>query len=290
MDKIIEILRALYNDFISVSPRILGAIVIFIVGYVIAKFLAYIIKRILGSIGIDKLAAKLNEIEFIEKSSIKIIPSVVFSKIVYYTLLLIFTILASEYLAIDAITGLVRDILAYIPNLIAALLVLIIGLLIAQFIQNILVTTLKSLGVPSAKFVGVFVFYFIFLMAVITALAQVGIDTDFISNNLSIIIGGCVFAFALGYGLASKDMMANFLASFYSKEKVKIGDILSVANVKGEVIKIDSASITLLTKNSNVVIPLSKLTSETFEIHEPWSLRFFKKDYFYTDAKGDFQG
>ncbi|MFT5167281.1 MAG: hypothetical protein ACI8P3_002518 [Saprospiraceae bacterium] len=269
MDKIIEILRALYNDFISVSPRILGAIVIFIVGYVIAKFLAYIIKRILGSIGIDKLAAKLNEIEFIEKSSIKIIPSVVFSKIVYYTLLLIFTILASEYLAIDAITGLVRDILAYIPNLIAALLVLIIGLLIAQFIQNILVTTLKSLGVPSAKFVGVFVFYFIFLMAVITALAQVGIDTDFISNNLSIIIGGCVFAFALGYGLASKDMMANFLASFYSKEKVKIGDILSVANVKGEVIKIDSASITLLTKNSNVVIPLSKLTSETFEIHEP---------------------
>jgi small-conductance mechanosensitive channel len=269
MDKILEILTSLYDDFISVSPRILGAIIIFFVGYVAAKFIAYIIKKILRSIGVDKLVEKLNEIEFLEKSNIKVIPSIVFSKVVYYTLLLIFTILASEYLAIEAITGLVRNILTYIPNLIAGLLVLIIGLLIAQFIQNILATTLKSLGVPSAKFIGVFIFYFIFLMAIITALAQVGIDTDFISNNLSIIIAGCVFAFALGYGLASKDMMANFLASFYSKEKIKIGDILSVSNVKGEVVKIDNASITLLTKDSSIIIPLSKLTSETFEIHEP---------------------
>ena len=268
MNKILEILTALYNDFISVCPRILGALIIFILGYIIARIIAFVIKKILRTIGVDKLAEKLNEIEFIEKSSFKIVPSIVISKIAYYTLLLIFTILASEYIAIDAITGLVRDILTYIPNLIAGLLVLVIGLLIAQFIQNILVTTLKSLGVPSAKLVGIFIFYFIFLMSVITALAQVGIDTDFISSNLSIIIGGCVFAFALGYGLASKDMMANFLASFYSKEKIKIGDILSVSNVKGEVIKIDSSSITLLTNNSNIIIPLSKLTSETFEIHE----------------------
>lgn len=268
MDKILEILNQLYTNCMDAFPKILGAIVIFIVGWIIAKVVAFIIKRILGSIGIDKLAEKLNEIEFIEKSSFNVVPSVLLSKIAYYMLLLIFTIVSSEYLAIDAVTGLIRDIINYVPSLIAALLVLVIGLLIAQFIQNILVTTLKSLGVPSAKIIGVFIFYFIFLMSVITALTQIGIDTDFISNNLSIIIAGCVFAFALGYGLASKAMMANFLASFYSKEKIKIGDIISISDVKGEVIRIDNASITLLTQNSNVIIPLSKLTSETFEIHE----------------------
>ena len=105
-------------------------------------------------------------------------------------------------------------------------------------------------------------------MTVVTSLTQIGIDTDFISNNLSIIIAGCVFAFALGYGLASKDMMSNFLASFYSKEKIKIGDLVSIDNVKGEVIKIDGSSLTLLTANSKVIIPLSKLTSETLEVHE----------------------
>ncbi len=268
MDKILEILNALYIDFISVCPRILGAIVIFILGYIIAKAVAFVIKKVLSSIGIDKLAEKLNEIDFIEKSSFNVVPSVVLSKIAYYILLLLFTIVASEYLAIPSITGLVSDILKFIPQLITALLLIVLGLLLAQFIQGILVTTLKSLGVPSAKIIGIFIFYFIFLMSIITALTQVGIDTDFISSNLSIIIGGCVFAFALGYGLASKSMMANFLASFYSKEKVKIGDILTISNVKGEVIKIDSASITLLTNDSNVIVPLSKLTSETFEIHE----------------------
>lgn len=268
MEKILEILNTLYNNFKDSFPRILGAIIIFIIGYIIAKVIAIIIKRVLRTIGIDKVAEKLNEIEFIEKSNVTIIPSLVLSKIAYYMSLLFFTILASEYLAIDAITGLVRDILDYIPSLIAALLVLVIGLLIAQFIQNILATTLKSLGVPSAKVISAFVFYFIFLMAVITALTQVGLDTDFISSNISIIIAGCVFAFALGYGLASKDMMANFLASFYSKEKIKIGDVITISNIKGEIIRIDNSSITLLTKDSNIIIPLSKLTSETFEIHE----------------------
>ncbi len=268
MTKILEILTELYDNISKAFPRILGAILIFIVGWIIAKIVSIVIKRILRSIGVDKLAKKLNEIEFIEKSSFNIVPSVVLSQIAYYFLLLIFTIVASDYLEIEAITGLVSNIIFYIPKLIAALIVLVFGLLIAQSIQSILVTTLKSVGVPSAKIIGVFVFYFIFLMSVITALTQVGIDTDFISNNLSIIIGGCVFAFALGYGLASKDMMANFLASFYSKEKIKIGDLISVDNVKGEVIRIDSSSITLLTKSSRIVIPLSKLTSETFEIHE----------------------
>jgi len=268
MDKILEILNELYNNFMTAFPKILGAIVIFIIGWIIAKVVAFVIKRVLSSIGIDKLAEKLNEIEFIEKSNFNIVPSVLLSKLAYYVLLLLFTILSSEYLAIDAITGLVRDIINYVPSLVAALMVLVVGLLIAQFIQNILLTTLKSLGVPSAKVISAFIFYFIFLMAVITALTQVGIDTDIVSNNISIIIAGCVFAFALGYGLASKNMMANFLASFYSKEKIKIGDVLTISNVKGEVIRIDSASITLLTPNSNVIVPLSKLSSETFEIHE----------------------
>lgn len=268
MDRILEILNELYNNFSDAMPRFLGAIIIFIIGYIIAKAVAFIIKKMLSAVGIDKITEKLNEIEFIHKSSFTIVPSVVLSKIAYYMLLLIFTIVASEYLAVDAITGLVRDILNYIPSLIAALLVLGIGLLIAQMVQGILTTALKSVGVPSAKIIGTFIFYFIFLMAIITALKQVGTEVDFISSNLSIIIAGCVFAFALGYGLASKNMMANFLASFYSKEKIKIGDIISINEVKGEVVKIDSTSITLLTKDSKIIIPLSKLTSESFEIHD----------------------
>lgn len=268
MDRIRIIFEQLFNNFADAIPRFLGAIIIFLIGYAIAKLIAFVIRRVLSTLGVDRVAEKLNEIEFIDKAKVKIVPSNVLSKLLYYVILLVFTIVAAEYLDVDAVTGMVRDILNYIPSLIAGLLVLVIGLLLAQFIQNILVTALRSLGVPSAKIIGAFVFYFVFLMAVITALTQVGIDTNFISSNLSIIIAGCVFAFALGYGLASKDMMANFLASFYSKEKIKIGDLISINDMKGEVIKVDSTSVTLLSSNSRIIIPLSKLTSESFEIHD----------------------
>ncbi|MEK7257075.1 MAG: mechanosensitive ion channel domain-containing protein, partial [Bacteroidota bacterium] len=83
---------------------------------------------------------------------------------------------------------------------------------------------------------------------------------------LTVILGGVVLAFAIGYGFASKDTMANFLASFYSKNKVKIGDIVSVDGSKGRVIAMDSASLTLQGDGKIIVIPLKKLTSEKVEI------------------------
>jgi small-conductance mechanosensitive channel len=73
-------------------------------------------------------------------------------------------------------------------------------------------------------------------------------------------------AFAIGYGCASKDTMANFLASFYSKNKVRVGDYVQIDGSKGRVIAMDSTSITLQGEGKIIVIPLSKLTSDKVEI------------------------
>ena len=116
------------------------------------------------------------------------------------------------------------DIINFIPRLLVAGIVLMIGVFIADFIKDIITTVCQSLGIPSAKMIGGFVFWFIFLTALVSAMGQAGIETDFIMSNLSLLLAGGVFAFALGYGIASRDMMANFLASFYTKEKVNILD------------------------------------------------------------------
>ena len=267
MEQLTNLLNELLGSFIGGFPKMLLALFVFFVGWLVAKMIARLIERLLRTIKVDQLAAKLNEIEFIEKASFDIVPSKIFSKIVYYLLLLIVTIVATDILDIQAVSDLVRDVLNYIPNVIAAILVLAIGLLLAQFLQKIAVTTMKSLGIPSAKVIGAFIFYFIFLMTVITALTQIGIDTNFISNNLTVIIGGGVLAFGLGYGLASRDTMANFLASFYSRDKVSIGDVIQVDGLKGEIIKMDSTSLVLLTEsNREIIMPLSRLTTSPIEI------------------------
>ncbi len=266
--RIITLLNDLLDRFLDVVPNVLGAILIFLLGWMIAKVIARVIKGVLGRIGIDQLAARLNEIDIIQQSNVRIVPSTLFSKLAYYILLLIFSIVAAEILQVEPVSELILKIIDFIPMIISGALVLVIGVVVAEAIKNIVLTTTQSLGIPSAKIIGSFVFYFVLLMSIITALTQVGIDTDFIATNLSIIIGGAVAAFALGYGLASKDTMANFLASFYSKDRFLIGDVISVSGVKGEIIFMDSNSLILQTETSRVIIPLSMLTNEKIEIFD----------------------
>ena len=266
-ERILQMLEELLTGFTKAFSKLLLAILVFIIGYIIARIVEKVINKVLQSLGIDRLAEKLNEIDFIDKSSIKIVPSKILSKIVYYILLLIFTVVAAEILDIAAVSQLISDIINYIPRIIAAIAILMIGLLIAQELQKIVLTTAQSLGIPSAKIISGFIFYFIFLMTIIMALTQIGIDTSFIATNITAIIAGGVLAFGLGYGLASKDMMANFLASFYSKEKIKIGDVIAIDNIKGEVVKMDSTSLVIQAEGKEVIVPLSKLISGNVEIY-----------------------
>ncbi|MEL6637907.1 MAG: mechanosensitive ion channel domain-containing protein [Bacteroidota bacterium] len=268
-NRILNLLNDLLDQFLGVIPNVLGAIVVFFIGWIVSRIITRIIKRLLQTIGIDRLAERLNEIDIVQQNNIRVVPSHVLSRLVYYLLMLIFSIVAAEILQVEPVSQLVRDIINYIPLAISGALVLIVGIVIAEALKNIVLTTTESLGIPSAKIIGTFVFYFVLIMSIVTALSQVGIDTDFLATNLSIMIGGAVAAFALGYGLASKDTMANFLASFYSKNRFVIGDVITVDNVKGEIVHMDSNALTLQIEGARVVIPLSKLTNEKIEIHQP---------------------
>jgi len=264
----LRILTNLLESFISTIPGIVGAIAIVIIGWIVAKIAAGIIRRMLVAVKIDALGDKLNEIEIVSNSNIKVVLSSLIAKVAYYFLLLIFWVAATDVLGVPAVSELMSNLINYVPQIISAVIVFAIGIFIAEFIKGIVLTACQSLGIPSAKLIAGFVFWFIFLTALVSALSQAGINTAFITSNLSVIIGGGVMAFALGYGLASKDMMANFLASFYSKDRFKLGDIIGIEGIKGTIIEIDNSSLTLQTDDKKVIIPLSKLTSEKIEVYE----------------------
>ena len=264
--KLLNVLNSIFHSFIDALPNVLAAIGILIVGWLIAKFIANLIRRLLVSLKVDRFAEKLNEIEIIEKSNIKIVPSVILSKFVYYIVLLFAMIVATEQLHMPSVSNLVGQIINYLPNLITALILLGVGLLFAEFIRKIVVTTGKSIGIPSANIIGTVIFYFILINVLLSALSQAKVKMDFINTNLSVIIAGVAFAFAIGYGLASKNQMANMLSSFQVKKRFNVGDKISVGGYKGEIIEIDNNAVTLKNENKKIIIPLSTLTSESVEI------------------------
>jgi len=261
-----KILEQLLAGFAAVVPNLLGAFAVLIIGLIVSKMSRRLVRKMLQTIGADRLAERLNEIELLSNNNIRLIPSKLLSTVVYYFLLFIFVVAATDILNMEVISVLVGDILNYVPVVISALAVLVIGLFISDFLKNIVKTTCDSLAIPAAGLISNIVFYFLFLNVVMIALAQAKIDTGFIQDNLSIILAGIVFAFAIGYGFASRSIVANFLASFYNKGKVSIGDNVEIKGVAGKVIAMDNSTITLDAKDRRVIIPLSKLTDKNIAI------------------------
>ncbi len=263
------ILPELLTQFTNAVPKFLVALVIFLIGWVIAKVIARLISNLFGKIGVDRVGEQLNEIDFIRNSNVKIKISAIFSKIVYYTLLLFFLVAAVDVVGMESLSNLVRDLINYIPKLVTALVLLLVGALIANALSSIVKTTCASLGIPAAGIIGSMVFWLLFITIGVSALSQAGIDTDFIRSNVTVILGGIVFAFAIGYGLASRSTVENFLASFYSKNKFQIGDTISIEEIKGVITEIDNTSFTIENGNSKIIFPLSKLTTEKVEVFHP---------------------
>lgn len=256
------------RDFAAAVPNIVGAILIIILGWIISKLIAKLIKRLLKGIGVDKLAERLNQIDIVSRTNIQIVPSSLLSKFIYYFLLFIFISAAIDTLGMEAISSLMNDFLNYIPYLLSASIVFVVGLLLADFLRKTVHTACVSLGIPAANFIASAIFYFLFLNVAMITLDQARIDTGFIQDNLSIILGGVVLAFAIGYGFASRPIVANLLSAYYNREKVQVGDVIAIDGVKGEVVDKDNSNIVLQAEGRKVIIPLGRLSSETYEVYE----------------------
>ena len=260
-------LSAMLSSVIQSLPAFISALFIIIIGIIISKFIARMIKKFLSKIGIDKLGEQLNDIDIIQKLNTDVKISAVFSKIVYYFLLFIFIIAATDVLNMSSISDLVMNAFNMIPKLLVALIILILGTLLADGIRKVLLVALESLGIPSAKLISAFLFYFLFINVVISAIAQAEINTTFLEQNISIVIGGIVAAFAIGYGLASKDVVANFLGSFYAEDKIHEGDKITIDGETGVVKHIDRNAITIDADGREIVFPLGIIMKQKLILH-----------------------
>lgn len=262
----LHMVESFIQPVINSLPKILGAIGLFILGFIIARVVRKLIKAFLVRIKLDKLAEKLDEIEIVANSKIKIVPSSIIANVIYYLFLIIFAIAVTDMLNLTTVSFYLTSLINYLPQAFTAFAFLIIGLLFADFIRKMVYTAAKSIGIPSARIISTVLFYFLFINVFISSLTQAGIDTEFIQSNITLMIGGIVFAFALGYGIASKDVMSSVLASYYNR-RLKEGDRITIGEHTGVIESITNTDFVLVNEEERIVIPLSKITRESVTIH-----------------------
>ncbi|MCA0229114.1 MAG: mechanosensitive ion channel [Bacteroidetes bacterium] len=265
---LISTLTKLINQFVEFVPRFIFAAFILLIGYAVAKGLAVITSKVLERVGFDKIGDKLNEVSVVKQLQTEIKLSHIVSKVLYYFIMLGFVTDATRTLGVGAITSLVEKLVNFVPQLIVAAIMLQIGVLVSEAIKNAVVSICKSFNVPSAKLIGSIVFSFFLVITIISALGQAGVNTELLESSFNLLMGGIVLAFAVGYGFASKDILANLLSSFYNKNKYQEGQIIQIDDVKGKIIALDTTSITLETGESKTVFPLQALQSKKVEIFD----------------------
>lgn len=258
--------QTLIDQFVEFVPRLLGAIVILLIGIGFARLVALIVRRVLDQVGFDKIGNRLNEISIVKQLKTEIKLSEIIAKVIYYFILLVFIKAATEKLGVAAISEMVASLINFIPKLIAAAIMLQVGVLVADALRSAVLSLCQSFNIASGRLLSMIVFVFFLIITVISALGQAGINTELLESSFNLIIGGVIFAFAIGYGVASRDVMANILSSFYTKNKYTEGQIIQIEDIKGEIIKIDTMSITLRTGDTTTVIPLQTLQTKKVEV------------------------
>jgi len=218
----------------------------------------------LDKLNLEKVMDKIREVDIFKGMTFSV--GTLVSKLVYWGIFITFFIAAVEVLGIDSISNGIKEILGYVPKLISAVLFFVIGSVLANIIKNFITSAMSSMNLKTGKAIGSFVFYFLLIMVGISALNQAGIGTDIIQDNLKIIVGAFVFSLGLGYALASKGLMSNLLAAYYSKDKVALGKTVSFQGTTGRVSKKDNTSITIEADGKETIIPLSKLLDDKIEI------------------------
>jgi len=259
-------LAAMGRDVALALPKIVGALIILLVGWLVTKIVLFVLGKVLKLAKMDTLSDKINEMDLFGKGDFKIDFIKVILGFVKWLLLLVFLIVAADILSWEIISTEIGNLLRYLPRLFSALALMMIGLYIGNFIKTTVKKLFDSLEFGGSNLVSNMLFYIIVIFISITALNQAGIDTTIITNNITLILGSFLLAFAIGLGLGSRDIITDLLRSFYTRRTYAVGDKVVIGKNEGTIEAIENNTLTLLTKTGKFVIPIKEVVSKKVEI------------------------
>lgn len=260
LSKLIEQSSTFISNFIS-AFLILG------IGWLVAKGASFILKSFFSKVGLDKLGEKIQDMELLRKYDLDFKLSHVISQVVYVLIMLFLSVSAADTLGVPAISNMFLMLVNFIPKLIVAIIMTLLGLFVSDLARKFVETLCKSFNISSGKLISMAVFFFLGFISIILALGQAGINTKLLESSFNIIIASLALAFSIGYGIASKDIVINILSSIYSRKKFNEGDVVEIQGVKGTIINIDNTNLVLESEGIKTSFPLKVLQTEKITVY-----------------------
>jgi hypothetical protein len=215
LEILLDSLKNIWQSFIEFLPTLLAAVIVFIIGWLIAIFLGKVANRIVKTIKLDTLLVKLGFRKALAKAKLKLDSGKFFDELVKWFFIIVFLMTAVDILGLKEVTLFLKTILFYLPNVIIAAIVLLAAVIIANFMQRLVRASADAAGLSSSGAVGGIVKWAILVFGFVIALTQLGIATTLIQTVVIGLIAMFALAGGLAFGLGGRDWASRIL------EKIK---------------------------------------------------------------------
>lgn len=259
---LVTAMTALWTKIANFIPNLFGALVVVLLGFVVAKLLDTLLSKLLAKLGLDRVMGGTGLTKLMSRAGIKVPISTLVGKIVYWFVLLIFLVSAAESLGLQRVSATLDVLALYLPKVFAGALVLLVGVLLAQLANGLVRGAAEGVGLDYSAGLGRVAQGLVIIISISVAISQLEIKTDLLNHVIVIGLITVGLAVALAMGLGSRDIASQILAGIYVRELYQVGQHVQIGEVEGQIEEIGTVKTTLLTDEGELVSLSNKILLE----------------------------
>src|SRR5438128_4560468 len=202
---------AMFTAFLQALPSIVGALLLLVIGWIVAGIVGGLVTRLLRKVGLDTLATKAGITAFLQRARMKLDAAGLVGGIITWYVRLIFVIMAANAVGITAVSSVLNQIIAFIPNLLVALLILGAFAWLAGVTRNLVTGATESAGVQNSAALATLAYATVLGFGIVAAASQIGVAATLINILFTGVVAAVALAFALAFGLGGREEAARVL-------------------------------------------------------------------------------
>lgn len=248
--------------FADIVPEALLAIFVVLVGWVVASVLQMIALRILRFFAIDKLAAKTPLERMLKDVGIRKGLTDILGLLIFWLAILLTLTVAADMLRLTKVSEGLAVVTSFIPQAIAALLIIVFGMLLARFLQVLTRQAFVRAEIAGDRVAGKVVYIIVFIFVALAAIEQLGIGLEFVTTNAIIIVAATLILIGIAFIVGARSLIEGWMLTQYLHHEIAVDDLIEIGGVQGMVVRITQTAVILRVDQKEVVIP-SKHFAET---------------------------
>ncbi len=261
-DIILPALRQIVAQILAILPNVLAALAILIVGWIVARLVDSVVTRVLQRLGFNRMAERAGIGSFMKNAGFTQEPSWVVGKLMFWLLMLTFVLSSAEMLHLTMVAETLQKLVAFLPNVIAVIFMVVFGALFARFVSRLTRGAAKEAGLDIADFLSKLVNYLIIIMVVVIAINQLEIQSSVLEIAFAALLGAFALAIALTLGIGTQSVAQNIISGVYARRMFRVGDSVRINHTEGQILEIGTVSTRIRNAEDIVSLPNKMLINE----------------------------